>query len=407
MENHLKNALRGVLTGLLSAPFITLFSNLVTWANSYNASHRFLILFLPLGALVIILTYHLLGYQSKKITSMAINQIHYAEDGNTSMKGEGRISIKMAATSFFNSILSHFLGASVGKEGVGVQIGFSAASFLDKAEERLLGSSRRDYYLMSGAAAAFSTLFGAPVAGTLFGLHMASPRLARFDALLPAACSAYSAYFFSQFIGIHVLSTPEIKPLDLTIDNALIVFLFAIVIGIVCAISCKALEFFKEKLNNLYPGNEVIKAVIPAAILTLFSVLIFIFTGQFRYNGLSIDLISYSMFRAAGIEDFLIKLVMVLLSLAAGFQGGEVVPLLVLGATFTSTLASILNLDTAAFSILGAIGFLAAGTKLPLVTFALGLELFGYSEPSLLFLMTSVALLSSGKTGIYSHQRIY
>ena len=126
METHLKNALRGVLTGLLSAPFITLFSNLVTWANGFNSKHRYLILLLPVGSLIIILTYHLLGYQSKKITSMAINQIHYAEDGNTSMKGEGRISVKMVATSFFNSVLSHFLGASVGKEGVGVQIGFSA-----------------------------------------------------------------------------------------------------------------------------------------------------------------------------------------------------------------------------------------------------------------------------------------
>ena len=69
MEKYVKNAIRGLMTGLLSAPFITLFSNLVTWANEYNSKHRFLILFLPIGALLIIFTYHLLGYQSKKITS--------------------------------------------------------------------------------------------------------------------------------------------------------------------------------------------------------------------------------------------------------------------------------------------------------------------------------------------------
>ena len=114
-----------------------------------------------------------------------------------------------------------------------------------------------------------------------------------------------------------------------------------------------------------------------------------------------------AVLRDAGFWDFIIKLVMVLLSLAAGFQGGEVVPLLVLGATFTSSLASLFSLDSAAYAILGAIGFLSAGTKLPFVTFALGMELFGYTEPALLFLMTSISLLSSGKTGIYSHQRIY
>ena len=178
METHIKNATRGLLTGLLSAPFITLFSNLVTWANEFNSLNRYLILFLPVGALVIIFTYHKLGYQSKKITSMAISQIHYGEDGNTGMREEGRITVKMAATSFFNSVLSHFLGASVGKEGVGVQIGFSAASILDRAEERLLGSSRRDYYLMSGASAAFSSLFARvlPVS-MLCCLHSSHPSL--------------------------------------------------------------------------------------------------------------------------------------------------------------------------------------------------------------------------------------
>ncbi len=407
METHIKNATRGLLTGLLSAPFITLFSNLVTWANEFNSLNRYLILFLPVGALVIIFTYHKLGYQSKKITSMAISQIHYGEDGNTGMREEGRITVKMAATSFFNSVLSHFLGASVGKEGVGVQIGFSAASILDRAEERLLGSSRRDYYLMSGASAAFSSLFGAPVAGTLFGIHLASPRLARFDALLPALFASFSSFYFSKLLGIHVLTIPSFRPLELSLGNTATVFLFAIAIGIVCSLSCKLLEFFKEKLNGLYPGSEAFKAVIPAVLLTLFSVLIFIITGRFWYNGLSVDLIRLSMFRAAGIEDFVIKLVMVLLSLAAGFQGGEVVPLLVLGSTFTSFLATVFGLDASAFSVLGAIGFLSAGMKLPLVTFALGMELFGYTEPALLFLMSTTALIASGKTGIYSHQRIY
>ncbi len=407
MEKYVKNAIRGLMTGLLSAPFITLFSNLVTWANEYNSKHRFLILFLPIGALLIIFTYHLLGYQSKKITSMAISQIHYGEDGNTDMRGEGRITLKMAATSFFNSVLSHFLGASVGKEGVGVQIGFAAGSILDQAEERLLGSSRRDYYLISGASSAFSTLFGAPAAGTLFGLHMASPRLSRIDALLPAICSSFSSYLFSQAIGIHVISVPSFKALELNIINTATVFLFAVIIGLACSFSCKLLEFFKERLNELYPGSEAFKAIIPAVLLTVFSIVIFIITGRFWYNGLSVDLISLSMLRDAGFWDFIIKLVMVLLSLAAGFQGGEVVPLLVLGATFTSSLASLFSLDSAAYAILGAIGFLSAGTKLPFVTFALGMELFGYTEPALLFLMTSISLLSSGKTGIYSHQRIY
>ena len=47
---------------------------------------------------------------------------------------------------------------------------------------------------------------------------------------------------------------------------------------------------------------------------------------------------------------------------------------------------------------------LSGGTNLPLVCFALGLELFSYEEPTLLFAAVSIAYLCSGETGIYQHQ---
>ena len=407
MEEKLKNLARGLLTGLLAAPFITLFSNLVNSATAFNSGNRWLIFFLPAGSLIITWIYSKVGKDAKNITGIAIRNIQFAEDGNTSLKGEARIKIKAAITGFLTSVFSHFLGASVGKEGIGVQIGLACASVLDNAEDRLLSESRRDYYLISGASAAFSALFGAPIAGSLFGAHIASPKLQRFDAFLPSIAAAFSSYFVSQAMHIHVLSVPPVRALPLTLENAVTVFFFAVLIGAVCSLSCRLLEFFKEKLNTLYPGGDYIKALIPALLLLAVSVLSYFIKGSFRYNGLSVDLMRLSMFRAVDFSDFIIKLLMVLLSLAAGFQGGEVVPLLVLGSTFTSSLATVFSLDASAYSILGAIGFLAAGTKLPLVTFALGMELFGYSEPALLFLMTATALIASGKVGIYSHQRIY
>ena len=52
-----------------------------------------------------------------------------------------------------------------------------------------------------------------------------------------------------------------------------------------------------------------------------------------------------------------------------------------------------------------AVGMLAGGTNLPVVCFALGLELFGYNEPMLLFIATAIAYATSGKHSIYQHQR--
>ena len=96
---------------------------------------------------------------------------------------------------------------------------------------------------------------------------------------------------------------------------------------------------------------------------------------------------------------------LVFLSISAGFTGGEVVPLLVTGGTFGYSFASVLGLDASAFAVLGAIGMLSGGSNLPLACFALGLELFGYSEPILLFLAVAFSFIASGRESIYQHQK--
>ena len=68
--------------------------------------------------------------------------------------------------------------------------------------------------------------------------------------------------------------------------------------------------------------------------------------------------------------------------------------------------ASITGADCGAFAALGAIGLLSGGTNLPLVCFILGFELFHYSELTLLFIMCSISFIVSGRSGIYSHQKL-
>lgn len=87
--------------------------------------------------------------------------------------------------------------------------------------------------------------------------------------------------------------------------------------------------------------------------------------------------------------------------LAASLSGGEVVPLLVIGSGLGATFASFTGLEVSGLAALGALAMLSGGTNLPLVCFALGLELFGYS---LLFLATGISFVVSGKHGIYRTQ---
>ena len=153
--------------------------------------------------------------------------------------------------------------------------------------------------------------------------------------------------------------------------------------------------------------SKALAAIVPAAIVMLLFAIIAAATGSFSYSGLSIDLLYRAIDgRGVPLYAFMLKAVLVFLSIAAGFVGGEVVPLLVTGSTFGFAFASVFGLETGPYAVLGAIGMLTGGTNLPLVCFALGLELFGYGEPALLFMTVAIAYLSSGNSGIYHHQRI-
>ena len=80
----------------------------------------------------------------------------------------------------------------------------------------------------------------------------------------------------------------------------------------------------------------------------------------------------------------------------------RVVPVLVIGSTSGALLASLLGSPAATlFSMMGAMGMLSGATKLPLACFALGLELYGFSNPSLLFFVCAVSYFISGPASIY------
>ena len=186
----------------------------------------------------------------------------------------------------------------------------------------------------------------------------------------------------------------------------MIVAAFAIAIGLLARLFLYLLELFRREVPRIY-GSKVLSAVLPALTITIAFLFIYALTGNFMYNGLSVDIL-YRAIDGRGIPlyAFIIKAVLVFMSIAAGFAGGEVVPLLVTGGAFGYTFSSILGLETAPFAVLGAIGMLTGGTNLPIVCFFLALELFGYSEPALLFLTVAFSFLASGNKGIYHHQRI-
>ena len=256
---------------------------------------------------------------------------------------------------------------------------------------------------MCGASAAFGALFSAPISGVLFGTQFASPRTTRLDAWLPCTVSSFTAVLISKALGIHILSIPEVTVLSFNTSNTLYVALFAVLIGLAARFFC----FFIHETKDVFSAhikNEYMKTVAPATVLLALTGIVYLFRGDFRYNGLGGDLLADIINGNFYSYDSLIKLVFVTLTFTASFSGGEVVPLLIIGSGLGALFASLTGLEISGMAAIGAVAMLSGGTNLPLVCFALGLELFGYTEPILLFLATGIAFVASGKHGIYSTQ---
>ena len=407
LEVGLKSMAIGGATGLA----MTIFANTVSFLGDLNVWCPYLVLLLPLGGYITMKLYSAFGDSYRAITTAAIDFIHDGEAieaGVERHKPKMKITPMMGIVAYIAAAIAHFAGASVGKEGAGVQIGLSIGELGYRLDKRLSWEGHRgrgDYYLMVGAGAAFGALFSAPVAGTLFAMTFASPDIIRLSALFPSLVASITAVMVSKGMGIHIMEVPAFQELPLTMKSLLCTILIAIAAGLLARLFVFLLEAFKEGLRKRF-SSPAMRTIIPSIIAMAIFLTTYIVTGRDDYNGLSLTLL-YDAMNGNGIPyiSFVLKAILVFLSIAAGFVGGEVVPLLVTGGTFGYTLASILSLHQPTFAALGAIGMLSGGTNLPLVCFALGLELFGYSEPVLLFVAVAVSYIASGKKSIYQHQR--
>lgn len=99
--------------------------------------------------------------------------------------------------------------------------------------------------------------------------------------------------------------------------------------------------------------------------------------GTQDYLGLSLSLIADSYLGHVPLSAFALKLLFTAITLGAGFQGGEVTPLFVIGATLGATMAAVLHVDPALLAAVGLVAVFAGATHTPLACTVTGVELFG------------------------------
>ena len=375
----------GLIVGFLDFIFgevllkITEFRDLFYW---------FLIPFLPIAGLFIVFLYHKFGKNSQKGMSLVFDL------GN---KATGRMPKRLIPLSILSTWLTHLFGGSAGREGVAVQIGATIGdtfSTLFKIDGKIL--------LITGMAAGFGGLFQTPIAATFFALEVFIAGKLEYKASLSALIGAYTASMFTHFLGLERFSHPIVTELNLDFLTLIKLGGIGICFGLVGRIFAQSLSYFKRQLplkfENPYKRILIIGTFLAIALLVI---------HPDRYAGLGTNLITMN-FNGDFIHsyDWLLKILFTVLTLAAGFQGGEVTPLFAIGATLGTVLASLLGLPFELVAAFGYVSVFGAATNTFLAPLFIGAEIFGFEWIPYLLPILTLAYLVNGNHSIYSGQLI-
>lgn len=358
-----------------------------------------LLFLLPLVGMAVAWLYQRYGGESEGGSHWIIERIHEAGGG---------VPLRMAPLVLLGTLATHLCGGSAGREGTAVQMGGSIASAV--ARGCGLGGDGLRLLLMAGVAAGFGAVFGTPLAGAVFAVEVAVVGRPKWRAL--PAC------LLAAFLGDRVCRAWGAGHAHYAVDGVAAgggdplllgkVLLAAVVFGLVG-------RLFAESCHRLASAlkRRVQRPLWRPALGGLGVIVLFLLCGRADYLGLgawSPDPAAVSLeslFASERIHpwSWAWKFAFTVVTLGAGFKGGEVTPLFFIGAALGNALAGLMGAPPELFAALGFVAVFAGASKTPLACFLMGLELFGVAHAPSLALACGVAFLCSGSTGIYRSQR--
>ncbi len=379
----------GVIAGVLAGTASAVFLISLKWVTAAFADHSWLLFALPVAGLLVGLAYHYGGGRSVEGNNLIIGEIH---------DPQAWVPRRMAPMVLLGTLASHLGGASVGREGTAIQMG---GSLTDLASRLLrLKPSDRRMMLIAAIAGGFGSVFGVPLAGAVFALEVQAVGRVRYDALVPALAASVIGDMVVSGFGVHHMATPDLGKVSLTLELILKVALAGIAFGLASVAFTGSVERVKALFEKRVAWAPL-RPFIGGACLIAMTLVV----GSRMYNGLSLGLIELGL---TGSEvptwGFLIKLVFTAVALGAGFIGGEVTPLFVIGATLGATLAGLLGVPVPLLAALGFVAVFAGAANTPLACTIMGVELFGSGALPYFAIACVFSYVFSSHRGLYRTQ---
>ncbi len=390
MGVFLRWLLIAVVVGIGVGAFSTAFGHCVIWVTEVRTEAPWLLYLLPFAGIVIVFLYKICDYEKNKGTDQVFLTVRAEKDD---------IPFRMAPLIFVTTVITHLFGGSAGREGAALQMGGSIGSTIGRVLH--LDEQDRRILVMCGMSAAFSALFGTPMAATIFAMEVESVGIMHYSALVPCALSAIIASKFAINMGInpesfHIHNIPE-----LTIISGLKVIVLAVLCAYLSALFCIMIhtvhKYLKAYLRNPYIRIVAVSIVIIGITMCL---------NTTDYMGAGIDVIERAVEGDVRPEAFLMKMILTALTLGAGFKGGEIVPSFFIGATAGCSLGYLLGLSPSFAAALGMTAVFCGVTNCPITSILISFELFGYTGNSFYLVVSAIAYLLSGYYGLYNGQKI-
>ncbi|MCC8029711.1 MAG: chloride channel protein [Lachnospiraceae bacterium] len=406
-QYQLKTSLKWILFALISGVLIGFvgiaFYYGMDIVTGWRAQYPWLIFLLPGGGLAIAGLYRLLHNEKDTGTNLVLSAIHSNDN----------IPLRMAPLIFVSTLITHLFGGSAGREGAALQLGGSIGNALGK----LFRFDEKDQHtmIMCGMSAAFSALFGTPLAAAFFSMEVVSVGIMHYSALVPCVIAALVAHGIAVSCGavpesFDLGAIPAFSPKTAILIGILAV-LCALVSILFCVILHTAERFYKRFFRNTY-----LRAAVGGCIVIALTLL----AGSQNYNGTAMSLIGSQDYNGTGMSliaqcfstenvfplAFLLKMIFTAATLAAGYKGGEIVPTFCVGATFGCLFGSLVGLSPSLCAAVGMGAVFCGVTNSPVTALLICFELFGFKGMPYYLIAIALSYMMSGYYGLYSSQKI-
>ena len=375
----------GIIVGLVGVAFVKGLS-LVT---GFRETHPYLILGLPFAGVAIIALYKVCNYEKDKGTNLIISTIH----------AKTEIPLRMAPLIFISTIITHLFGGSAGREGAALQLGGSIGNQIG----RWLKLDEHDVrtIVMCGMSAAFSSIFGTPMAAVIFAMEVNSVGIMHYSAFVPCVFSSLAASVVANRFGVHAEAFGIVEEIPFALGSAGKIIILGMLCALLSVIFCKALHI-GHNLYKKYFKNPYIRIAAAGVFIIILTALL----GTSDYSGAGAHLIEEAIAGHCPPDAFFWKMVFTVLTLGAGFRGGEIVPSFTIGATFGCLFGTIFGFSPSLCAAVGMISMFCGVTNSPIASMIIGFELFGFGLMKYLLLGVSISYMLSGYYSLYSEQKI-